>query len=91
MIHQIFCSPHQTASLDDCLQVAVAGDILIFLQDGVLIAESARWAERLAGFSVYVLEDDIAARAVTPCFGIPISSDGWVELIATHQSPVSWF
>lgn len=90
MIHQIFCSPHQCASLDDCLLVAIAGDILIFLQDGVLITESARWASRLADFSVYVLEEDVAARSVTPCFGTRISADEWVTLIATHLSPISW-
>jgi sulfur relay protein TusB/DsrH len=90
MIHQLFDSPNHSTTLACCLDVAIAGDCLIFLQDSVLIAESLEWQSRLASFHVYFLQDDVIARAIQPCFGQMIDHDDWVELIATHQSPVSW-
>lgn len=97
MLHIINKSPLANGSLDSCLRVAQAGDILL-IEDAVYAATTgssfeAKIREAMGRFKIYVLQPDIDARGFTGRIteGVtPVDYNGFVDLTATNKTCQSW-
>lgn len=97
MLHIINKSPLTNCSLDSCLRVAQAGDILL-IEDAVYAATTGnafegKIREAMKRFKVHVLQPDIDARGFTGRIIEGITSvdyGGFVELTATNKTCQSW-
>lgn len=97
MLHIINKSPLANGSLDSCLRVAQAGDILL-IEDAVYAATTgssfeAKIREAMGRFKIYVLQPDIDARGFTGRIteGVtPVDYSGFVDLTATNKTCQSW-
>lgn len=74
------------------IELAVEGDSILFVQDGVLYAiDEATKGFIKNGVSVFVLKEDLEARGYSeslslfPC----INYEGWVELIEKNEKIIS--
>lgn len=74
------------------IELAVEGDSILFVQDGVLYAiDEATKGFIKSGVSVFVLKEDLEARGYSeslslfPC----IDYEGWVELIEKNEKIIS--
>lgn len=97
MLHIINKSPLTNSSLDSCLRVAEAGDILL-IEDAVYAATSGNAFEgkirdAMGRFKVYVLQPDLEARGLADRLiaGImPVDYSGFVDLTTTNNNCQSW-
>ena len=97
MLHIINKSPLTNCSLDSCLRVAQAGDILL-IEDAVYAATTGnafegKIREAMKRFKVHVLQPDIDARGFTGRIIEGVTSvdyGGFVELTATNKTCQSW-
>jgi tRNA 2-thiouridine synthesizing protein B len=99
MLHIINKSPTEKNSLDSCLRLANAGDVVLLIEDGVYAAlAKAQHAEKIVSqkddFRFYVLGPDVAARGLSD---IPLIEDisvvdyeGFVDLVTEHDVSQSW-
>ncbi len=74
------------------VELAVEGDTILLVQDGVLYAIDETSKEFIkTGVSVFVLKEDLEARGYSeslsffPC----INYEGWVELIEKNEKIIS--
>jgi tRNA 2-thiouridine synthesizing protein B len=97
MLHIINKSPLTNGSLDSCLRVAQAGDILL-IEDAVYAATTGnsfegKIREAMGRFKIFVLQPDIDARGFTGRVieGVtPVDYSGFVELTTTNTTCQSW-
>lgn len=90
MLHLVMDSPFQTRALEQCLAYRAEDDGIVLLQDGVIAACTAASAARLAGLTLYVLQEDVLARGLTTQIGTMITMADLVDLIAETGSPQRW-
>ncbi|MGO8756400.1 MAG: sulfurtransferase complex subunit TusB [Gallionellaceae bacterium] len=97
MLHIINKSPLSNNSLDSCLRVADAGDILL-IEDAVYAATlgsaiEGKVLEAMNRFKVHVLLPDLEARGLSDRVidGIAtVDYGGFVDLVASNQNCQSW-
>ena len=94
MLHLIHQSPFQSNSLQRCLQVALAGDFILLMQEAVLaVLNSDAFIQQNPGLYFYCLENDILAHGlqdkITADLKI-INYDQFVELTVSQQKILSW-
>ncbi len=84
-------SPKENIS-NRMIEIASPGDIILFVQDGVLYAIEEKTKDLIKnGVSVFVLKEDLEARGYSenislfPC----VNYDGWVELIEKNEKIIS--
>ncbi len=99
MLHVINKSPTERNSLDSCLRLAITGDAILLIEDGVYAAlAKAEHAQKIVSrkddFSFYILGPDVAARGLRD---IPLIEDitvvdyeGFVGLVTEHDVSQSW-
>lgn len=88
-----------SSALDSCLRVALPGDAILLLEDGVynVVGERDRRAPTggSAGVRVYALKEDLKARGIAqdslPASIEPITYAEFVALVCEHKKSVSWF
>ncbi|MDP1930664.1 MAG: sulfurtransferase complex subunit TusB [Gammaproteobacteria bacterium] len=94
-----------SSALDSCLRVALPGDAILLMEDGVYNAVGASLASDDAGINVetrstasigiYALKEDLQARGIAhdslPSSIEPVSYADFVTLVCTHHKTVSWF
>ena len=84
------------ALLDDCLSVTASGDAVLLLQNGVyaLQMQQAKLDQAVsAGITLYALQDDLHARAITsPTDRLCsiVDYDGFVDLVVAADSVTAW-
>jgi len=89
---------NQTSShdaLSACLRIALGGDSLLLIEDGVYqVSQIAAHPEALK-LTLFALQEDVAARGLSlanlPVIITPIDYTQFVELVCQHQRSVSWF
>jgi len=100
VLHLVNRSPHQSASLAQCLARVGDGDAVLLLEGAVYAALKGSAAapglqEALARVAVYVLAPDLAARGVAAeevAEGLAlVDYEGFVELSLRHAPIQSWF
>ena len=97
MLHIINKSPLTNGALENCLRVAVGGDILL-TEDAVYAVTSGnacegKVREAMNRFKVYVLQPDLEARGLADRLieGVsPVDYGGFVDLAANNNSCQSW-
>lgn len=97
MLHIINKSPLTNSALDNCLRVAVRGDILL-IEDAVYAATSGNAFEgkirdAMGRFKVYVLQPDLEARGLADRIIADVTAvdyGGFVDLTVTNQNCQSW-
>ena len=98
MLHIINKSPFQTSSLDSCLDTALPGSAILFIEDGVYAAtQGSAVAERMKGacskVKVYALQPDLDARGLTAkaLDGVElIDYGGFVDLAVQYSTSHTW-
>ncbi|MCP4407208.1 MAG: sulfurtransferase complex subunit TusB [Gammaproteobacteria bacterium] len=99
MLHTVNKSPFERNALDSCLRTAKKGGSILLIEDGVYAAlqgtkTADNVAQAMSNFSFYVLGPDIAARGMAEgqvIEGIKIVDyDGFVDLVAEHETLQSW-
>ena len=100
MLHIINKSPFENNSLASCLRVLGAGKghAVLFIEDGVYGATQGTAVEKnvrdaMANVAVYALGPDLDARGVQGRVmdGVKlVDYDGFVDLVAEHDSVQSW-
>jgi tRNA 2-thiouridine synthesizing protein B len=97
MLHIVNKSPFSSSTLDECLNVAQGGALLL-IEDAVYAATAgsayeSRLREALAKFRVFVLQPDLEARGMGGSLleGIsPIDYSGFVDLVVENLNCQSW-
>lgn len=93
MLHIVNKSPFESNSLDSCLSIALSGNSVLLIEDGVYAVLNARIAETQSDFTYFALESDLQARGLTgrvPEGVKVIDYEGFVDLVADHQRVQSW-
>ncbi len=98
MLHIVNKSPSQTGSLASCLRMALPGQAVLLIEDGIYGAtagSSSEAAVRAAAGKVkfYALKPDLEARGMTAraLEGVTlVDYGGFVDLVAEHGTPNSW-
>jgi tRNA 2-thiouridine synthesizing protein B len=98
MLHIVNKSHAQTRSLASCLRLALAGDALLLIEDGVYAvtqggATSAGMTEAAARLKVYALQPDLDARGMGSKLMAGVTAvdyGGFVDLVAEHNTCQSW-
>ncbi len=97
MLHIINKSPLSSSTLESCLRVAEAGDILL-TEDAVYAATTgnafeAKLRAAMDKFKVYVLLPDLEARGLAAKLmdGVsPVDHGGFVDLTINNSACQSW-
>ena len=93
-LHTISKSP-DTQVLENCLKIIVAGDAILFIEDGTYYANSARNLEAIdKACKIYGLREDMLARAILTKAADSvelIDTARFVKLCCEHDKIVSWF
>ncbi len=98
MLHIINKSPFQTTTLDSCLDTALPGSAILFIEDGVYAAaQGSAIQERMRAacstFKVFALQPDMDARGVTAkaMDGVTlIDYGGFVDLTVQYSTSHTW-
>jgi tRNA 2-thiouridine synthesizing protein B len=98
MLHIVNKSPTHTGALASCLRMALPGQAVLLIEDGVYAATSGSSSEaavRAAAAKVkfYALKPDLEARGVAAraLDGVTlVDYGGFVDLVAEHGTPNSW-
>ena len=98
MLHTVNKSPFESNTFDTCLGLAKSGSTVLLIEDGVYAATSGNSAsEKIAnanGISFAVLGPDLQARGLENKLadGIKVVDyEGFVNLVAEHDTVQSWF
>lgn len=90
MLHVVSQSPFSHTMLQSCLDFMRTNDQLLLVQDAVIAATTNYWIQQLQNKEIYVLQEDLTARGLTPKIGIPVDMAGYVALVVKHNSPLCW-
>jgi len=98
MLHIVNKSPTHTGALASCLRMALPGQAVLLIEDGVYAAtagSSSEAAVRAAAAKVkfFALKPDMEARGVAAraLDGVTlVDYGGFVDLVAEHGTPNSW-
>ncbi len=98
MLHIINKSPFQTTTLDSCLDTALPGSAILFIEDGVYAAaQGSAIQERMRAacstFKVFALQPDMDARGLTAkaMDGVTlIDYGGFVDLTVQYSTSHTW-
>jgi tRNA 2-thiouridine synthesizing protein B len=90
MLHVVSQSPFSHTMLQSCLDFMQADDQLLLMQDAVIAVTAHHWVQQLRDKEIYVLQEDLTARGLTPKIGIPINMTGYVALVVKYNSPLCW-
>lgn len=98
MLHIVNKSPFENSSLDSCLRMASKDCALLLIEDGVYaVAGHNRLEDKikqaLQTIKIYALWPDLEARGMqdTVMPGVKlVGYDGFVDLVAEHDSVQSW-
>lgn len=100
LLHTVNKSPFEKDSLDTCLRLAKQGSTILLIEDAVYAAMQgtaieSKIAETIKRYSVYALRSDLKARGLEEdrlLNGIKVVDyDGFVDLVAEHDTVQSWF
>jgi len=97
VLHIVNKSPMVNSALENCLNAAASGDVLL-IEDAVYAATTGstfepKLREALGSFKVYVLQSDLDARGMGDKLIEGVSAvdyGGFVDLAATNNSCQSW-
>lgn len=98
LLHTVNKSPFEAKALDVCLGLAKKGSTVLLFEDGVYAATKGHTvADKIKnadGISFYVLGPDANARGIDEgkiADGIKIIDyDGFVDLVAEHDTVQAW-
>jgi len=98
MLHIVNKSPYQARSLESCLRMALPGQAVLLIEDGVYAATAGSSTEsqmRAAAGKVkfYALKPDMDARGVSARAldnVTLVDYGGFVDLVAEHGTSNSW-
>ena len=98
MLHTINKSPFDCNAFETCLNFARPGSAILLIEDGVYAATrgtavSEQLMDALKTLPIYVLKPDVDARGMQNRVmdGIRlVGYDGFVDLVAEHDSVQSW-
>ena len=98
MLHIVNKSHQQTNSLQSCLRLALPGQALLLIEDGVYAAtkgnaDASALHAACGRLQVYALQPDCDARGITAMLaeGITlVDYGGFVDLVAQRSTAHSW-
>lgn len=94
MLHIIKTSPFSSSDIEQCIQYLQPGDIVLFIQDGVITTSSmnkyALCLQQLADVDIYTLKEDLLARGLTVSLGESINYTGFVQLTCKESQIQAW-
>jgi tRNA 2-thiouridine synthesizing protein B len=97
LLHTVNQSPFESNTFNTCLAYAKDGSTILFIEDGVYAATTgtsvADKIKNASGVSFAVLGPDLQARGLENKLadGIKVVDyDGFVNLVAEHDSVQSW-
>lgn len=98
MLHIVNKSPTAARSLESCLRMALPGQAVLLIEDGVYAATTGSSSEaqlRAAASKVkfYALKPDLDARGMSARAldnVTLVDYGGFVDLVAEHGTPNSW-
>lgn len=99
VLHIVNRSPFESNALTSCLRLCLPGSAVLLIEDAVVAASAGnRFGAELAnlpeGINAYVLVEDLRARGLEgsalEARILPIDYAGFVDLVAAHDSNLSW-
>jgi len=95
ILHTVNSSPLSTFSLHDCLKQLADNDILLLMSDGVIassafIEEHSSLSKLHESQRLFVLQDDLEARALVANVGQIIDYPAFVGLTIQCKSQLAW-
>jgi tRNA 2-thiouridine synthesizing protein B len=97
LLHTVNKSPFESKTFDICLGYAKAGSTVLLIEDGVYAATTGTSAadkiQKASGVNFAVLGPDLEARGLKTKLanGVKVVDyDGFVSLVAEHDSVQSW-
>lgn len=99
VLHIVNRSPFESSALVSCLRLCLPGSAVLLIEDAVVAALagnrfSAELADLPAGINAYVLMEDLRARGLgdsaLEARILPVDYAGFVDLVAAHDSSLSW-
>lgn len=99
MLHIVNKSPYQSSSLQSCLRMALPGQSVLLIEDGVYAATSGSSAQAQITAALgkqvkfYALRPDMDARGVSTKAMDKVTLvdyGGFVDLVAEHKTSNSW-
>jgi len=98
MLHIVNKSPFENTSLDSCLRVTGKDGALLLIEDAVYAvakhnALEEKMKQALKTVKIYALWPDLEARGMQDAIldGVKlVGYDGFVDLVAEHDSVQSW-
>ncbi len=98
MLHTVNKSPLERDAFDSCLRHALAGDVIVLIEDGVYGAVAGttfapRLQQALARLNVYALSPDVDARGLRAKIQtgvVLVDYSGFVDLVVQHSPVMAW-
>lgn len=86
--------PPSSGLLSDCLSVALPGDAILLIEDGVYCTQQPASLSHRSEIKVYCLREDLIARGLGERkLGTveTVNTAGFVDLCAEHRNCLNWF
>lgn len=93
MLHIINQSPFESFSLNSCLDVIQAGDVILLIEDGVIAAAVSTIKFEFSKFGLYALKSDVIARGLLNQMQpeiLVIGYEDFVDLTIKHHPICTW-
>ncbi len=92
ILHHIQTSTKQDNALACCIKYMDKQDSILFSGNGINSLLLSQWRERLAGFKIMVLIDDVEARGLSQRLQdyTLIDYDTFVQESLTHDKVITW-
>jgi tRNA 2-thiouridine synthesizing protein B len=100
LLHTVNKSPFEKGSLNTCLRLAKQGSSILLIEDAVYAAMQgtaieSKISEAVKQYRMYALRPDLKARGLDEgrlLNGVKVVDyDGFVDLVAEHDTVQSWF
>lgn len=94
MLHIIKTSPFSSSDTEQCIEYVKPGDVVLFIQDGVITTscmnKHALRLQQLVDVGIYTLNEDLLARGLSALFGQIIDYSGFVQLTCQESQIQTW-
>ena len=99
MLHTVNKSPFERNTLDSCLRLVEPGSSVLLIEDGVVAAVTGtifadKIEQAMKNIDIYVLAPDVNARGFSKSNIMEnikaVDYDGFVNLVAEHESVHAW-
>ncbi|MFM2483434.1 sulfurtransferase complex subunit TusB [Celerinatantimonas sp. YJH-8] len=92
MLHVYRRSEYPSSTFDQCWQMLAQDDVVLLIENGVYLwcYEDPRIQQLAQQQRLFLLADDVTARAIDVPLDFQLSMTQWVELTENHSQLITW-